>query len=305
MHISHRLLPAAVALLVSAWAWGDTPGNFEKEVAADAHGVVQISSTNGTIDVTGWDRAAVSVKAELTPDVDHVEVTSSGNHTVIRVVQRPHGGMGSYNFGHDETHLRVQVPKDSELDVSTVSAHVSSAGVLGTQRLKTVSGDITADIGPSDIEVKSVSGSLKLRGKGQPAKLHVSTVSGDLELKHAAGDLEATTVSGGITADLDPARSARLRSTSGDITFEGRLVRGADFDAQSVSGDLKVRAGSEDGFEFEAATVTGDIKDCFNVEAEHTSQYGPGRKLNGARGGGGGHMRLKSMSGEIELCDRK
>lgn len=302
MPMTYRLLPAAVALLASAAVWGsDTPGTFEREVAAQAHGVVEISNVNGTIDVTGWDRPAVSVKAQLGDDVDHVEVTSSGDHTVIRVRLQPH----SHDWGHDETHLRVQVPKDSELDVSAVSANVNSAGVLGAQRLKSVSGDVTAEIGPADIEVKSVSGDLKLRGKGQAAKLHVSTVSGDLELKHAAGDLEATTVSGEATIELDPARSVRLRSTSGDLTFEGRLVRGADFDAQSVSGDLKVRAGAEDGFEFEAASVTGDISDCFNVEAERSSQYGPGHKLNGARGSGGGHVRLKTMSGEINLCDRK
>lgn len=301
MRLTHRLLlPAAVALLASASVWGsDTPSTFEREVPAQAHGVVEISNVNGTIDVTGADRAVVSVKAELAPDVDHVEVTSSGDHTVVRVIQR-HSG-----FGHEETHLRVQVPKDSSLEISGVSANVTTAGVLGAQRLKTVSGDITAEIGASEIEVKSVSGSLKLRGKGQPSKLHVSTVSGDLELKHAAGDLEATTVSGEATVELDPAHSVRLRSTSGDLTFEGRLVRGADFDAQSVSGDLKVRAAAEDGFQFEAASVTGDISDCFNAEPQRTSEYGPGRKLNGSRGGGSGHVRLKTMSGEIELCDRK
>lgn len=302
MYMTYRLLPAAVALVASAAVWGsDSRGTFEREVAAPARGVVEISSTNGTVDVTGWDRPAVSVKAELAADVDRVEVTNSGDHTVVRVIQH-HSGM-SFS-GHEETHLRVQVPKDSEVDVSTVSADMTSTGVLGAQRLKSVSGDITAEIGPSDIEAKSVSGSLKLRGKGQPAKLHVSTVSGDLELKHAAGDLEATTVSGEATVELDPARSVRVRSTSGDIHFEGRLARGADFDGQTVSGDLKVRAGAEDGLTFEAATVTGDINDCFNVEAEN-SKYGPGHKLNGSRGGGSAHVRLKSMSGEIDLCDRK
>ena len=301
MRMTYPMLPT-IALLASAAAWGsDTPSAFEREVAAQPRGVVEISSTVGTIDVTGWDRAAVSVKAELGSDVDQVEVTNSGDHTVVRVRLRQH----SHDWGHDETHLRVQVPKDSSLDVSAVSANITSNGVLGTQRLKSVSGDVTAEIGASDIEVKSVSGSLKLRGKGQPAKLHVSSVSGDLELKHAAGDLEATTVSGEVTIELDPARSARLRSTSGDITFEGRLVPGADFDAQTVSGDLKVRAGAEGGFEYEAASVTGDINDCFNVAAKRSSDYGPGLKLNGTRGGGGGHVRLKTMSGEIDLCDRK
>jgi DUF4097 and DUF4098 domain-containing protein YvlB len=241
----------------------------------------------------------VSVKAELGAEVDRVEVTSSGDHTVVRVIQR-HSG-----WGHGETHLRVQVPKDGELDVSTVSANVTSSGVLGAQRLKTVSGDIAAEIGPSDIEAKSVSGSLRLRGKGQPARLHISTVSGDLELKHAAGDLEATTVSGEIAASLESARSVRLRSTSGDITFEGHLLRGADFDGQSVNGDLKVRAAAEDGFQYEVQSLTGDISNCFNAKAERTGEYGPGQKLNGTRGSGGGHVRLKTMSGEIDLCDRQ
>ena len=100
------------------------------------------------------------------------------------------------------------------------------------------------------------------------------------------------------------ARSVRMRTTSGDVHFEGRLARGAEFDAQTVSGDLKVRAGFEDGLTYEAATVTGDINDCFNAEAEH-SKYGPGNKLNGSRGGGSAHVRLKTMSGEIDLCDRK
>jgi DUF4097 and DUF4098 domain-containing protein YvlB len=302
MQIVQRLLPAALALFASSWACGgDTSTNFEREVAADAHGVVEISSTAGTIDVTGWDRAAVSVKAELGAEVDRVEVTSSGNHTVIRVILHSHYGSG---WNHDETHLRVKVPKDSELDVSSVSANITSAGVSGTQRLKSVSGDVVAEIGASDIEVKSVSGSLKLRGHGQPARLHISTVSGDVELAHAAGDLETTTVSGQINVQVDPARSVRARSTSGDIHFEGRVTRGADFDAQSVSGDVKVRASFEDGFEYEAQSVTGDISNCFNAQAERTSQYGPGYKLNGKRGAGSAHLRLKSMSGEIDLCDR-
>ncbi len=299
MRLSYRLLPAVVASIASAAVWGsDSAGTFEREVAAQARGVVEISSTSGSVDVTGWERPAVGVKAELGEGVDHVEVTSSGDHTVVRVIQR-HSG-----WGHGETHLRVQVPKDSEVDVSAVSADVTSSGVLGAQRLKTVSGDIAAEIGPADIEVKSVSGSLKLRGKGQPAKLHISTVSGDLELKHAAGDLEATTVSGEITAELESARSVRLRSTSGDITFEGRLLRGVDFDGQSVNGDLKVRAASEDGFQYEIQSLSGDISNCFNAKAERTSEYGPGQKLNGTRGVGSGHVRLKTMSGEIELCDR-
>ncbi|HUO19217.1 MAG TPA: DUF4097 family beta strand repeat-containing protein [Steroidobacteraceae bacterium] len=303
MQTTDRMLPAALALLASAAVWGgDSTGNFAQEVPADARGTVEISSTSGTIDVTGSDKAAVSVQARLGPEVDHVEVKSSGNHTVVRVILKPHGS-GIFNWGHDETRLRVQVPKDSELDVSGVSADVTSGGVLGVQRLRSVSGDVSAETGPNDIDVKSVSGNLKVRGHGQPARLRLTTVSGDIELKHAAGELETTTTSGQISVELDPARSFHARSTSGDITFEGRLARGADVDAQSVNGDLKVHVAAEDGFQYELQTLSGDIGDCFGAKAERSGEYGPGHKLEGTRGGGSAHVRLKTLSGDLDLCD--
>jgi len=40
------------------------------------------------------------------------------------------------------------------------------------------------------------------------------------------------------------------------------------------------------------------------VKAERTSQYGPGSVLQGTRGEGAGHVRLKTMSGDVQLCDR-
>jgi DUF4097 and DUF4098 domain-containing protein YvlB len=298
---AYRLLPALVALCASAAVWGDAPRNFEKEVPADPKGVVEISNTVGTIDVTGWDKPAVGVKAELGDEVERVEVTSSGGHTSVRVQLKQHG----FSWGHDEeTHLHVQVPRGSELDVSGVSATLNSSGVLGAQRLHTVSGDITAETGPGDLEVKSVSGGLRIRGHGQPARLRLHTVSGDIDLKHAAGDLEVGTTNGGVSVQLDLARELHARSISGDVTFEGRLARGADVDLQSVSGELKVRAASEDGFRYELESLSGDINNCFNAKAERTSEYGPGHKLDGTRGAGSAHVRLKSVSGELDVCDR-
>src|SRR5579862_6619180 len=126
MRIVYQLLPAAVALLASTWVCGDTSTSFEREVAADPKGIVEVTSTTGTVDITAWDRAAVGVKAQLGSEVDHVEVTSSGNHTVVRV-QLKHHVMGF--DGGEETHLRVQVPKESEVDASTVSANLTSSGV--------------------------------------------------------------------------------------------------------------------------------------------------------------------------------
>jgi DUF4097 and DUF4098 domain-containing protein YvlB len=200
--------------------------------------------------------------------------------------------------------LRVKIPRGSELDVSSVSADVTSTDVQGVQRLKTVSGEIKADIAQADVETKTVSGDVTLHGHGQAAGLHVTTISGNLRLDRGAGDFEATTVSGDLTVQLDPARSVRVRTTSGDFTFQGKLTKDADFDAQTVSGGIKLHASADAGYEYEVLTFSGDARNCFNVEAERTSRYGPGHRLSGTRGNGAGHVRLKTMSGDVDLCDR-
>ena len=293
-----RLAAAITVLFASAAACASGDKTFERQVPAEARGVVDISNVGGRIDVTGWDRPEVSVRAELGESVERVDVNSDHGRTTIKVVL-PH-----HSEHEGDAHLHVQVPKDSELTVSAVSADVTTAGVTGAQRLNTVSGDITAELAGSDLELKTVSGDVKLKGHGQPARLHMSTVSGDVHLEHGAGDLEAGTVSGTLVVSLDSARSVRARTTSGDVHFEGKLARGADFDATSVSGDLKVRASAEGGYAYEISTFSGDISNCFNATpSEHG--HTPGHTLQGTRGDGAGHMRLKTMSGDVQLCDRK
>ena len=287
-----------VALLMSAAAGASSDRAFDRQVAAQPHGVVDISNVSGSIEVTGWDRPEVSVHAELGDGVERIDVNSEGSRTAIKVVLPGHSGHGG------ETRLRVQVPRDSEVDISAVSADVTSAGVLGVQRLNAVSGEVSAELAGSDLELKTVSGDVRLKGHGQPARLHVSTVSGDIHLEHGAGDLEAGSVSGTVVVSLDSARSVRARTTSGDLRFQGRLTRGADFDASTVSGDLDVRASAEGGYAYEVRTFSGDIRDCFDAHPEHNGSLVPGKTLQGTRGEGAGHVHLKTMSGDIQLCDR-
>jgi DUF4097 and DUF4098 domain-containing protein YvlB len=297
MSMSFKVSGSLLLLCASMVAGASDDRSFERTVAAQPHGVVDISNVAGSIEVSGWDRQEVSVRAELESGVENVEVGSEGGRITIKVVL-PHSS------SHGEARLHVQIPKDSELDVSAVSADIQVRGVLGGQRLSAVSGDVTAEIAAADVEAKTVSGEVRIKGHDQPARLHLSSVSGDLRLEHGAGDLEAGTVSGTMVVSLDSARSVRAHSTSGDLRFEGKLTRGATFEASSVSGDLNVRASADGGYAYEASSFSGDISDCFDVKPERSGEYAPGHRLQGSRGEGAGHMHLKTMSGDIQLCDR-
>jgi hypothetical protein len=297
--VSTALLCMALCMSATGTASADDK-ILDREVAAEPKGIVDISNVAGTIEVTGWDRNQVSVHGELGEGVERVDVISQPGHTTIKVVL-PNGSRHREDV---EANLTVQIPQGSELDVSAVSADVAAKNVLGVQRLQSVSGGVSAELGPGGAEIKNVSGDITLHGHGQSAGVHISTVSGDVKIERAAGDLEVGTVSGEVKGSLEGAHSLRVRSTSGDVTFTGRLASGPNVDVESVSGELTLKASADGGYAYELTSFSGEINNCFGAPAQRTSQYGPGSSLRGTRGNGTGRVYMKSMSGELMLCDK-
>jgi len=293
-----RAFPAlALILLAAATACDAADRDFAKTVPADARGAVEISNVSGSVSIIGWERPEVEVKAKLSAGVERVDVGSDRGRTVIKVV------LPSMSSRHGEAELEVHVPRQSELEVTAVSADLDTSQMLGAQRLKSVSGDIRAELAAADFEAKTVSGDIKVRGNAQAADVRVSTVSGDLVVERSAGAIDATTVSGDLRVALDPARGARLHTTSGDITFSGALTRDASLEAETISGDIVLKARGEAGYDYEASSFSGDLGNCFGKEAESTSRHGPGTRLNGSVGAGSARVRVRSMSGDVDLCD--
>lgn len=277
---------------------------FEKRLAVDSHGVVEISNVAGSLDITAWDNPEVYVRGDLGAGVDRVDVSTGRGRTTIKVI------VPNHTFRSASADLHIRVPRASELDISAVSSEVTTTDVEGALQVKTVSGNVKADVYGRSAEIKTVSGDVVLRGRRNTpgtADIHIATISGNIRVDRAGGDLEATSVSGDMTLRLEPSRNVRVRTTSGDLGFEGRLAKGASVDAETVSGDLTVRAVPEGSLDYEVTTFSGDITNCMGGEAERVSKYGPGRRLNGTRGDGGpdgARVRLKTMSGDVELCDK-
>ncbi|HET9862279.1 MAG TPA: DUF4097 family beta strand repeat-containing protein, partial [Steroidobacteraceae bacterium] len=188
---------------------------------------------------------------------------------------------------------------------TTTSADVTARGVLGGQRLKTVSGDVVSDLGGEDNEVRSVSGDLTLRGSGKPQNFRVSSVSGSLELTNAAGKLDVVTVSGDARVRMGEASELNARTTSGDIELQARMLRDGRVSAESVSGDVTLNLDSAEGLNLEIESFSGDIMGCLAKDVQRVSKYGPGVRLDTRSGrDGSARVRAKTLSGDIEVCDR-
>lgn len=295
--------PHAAAFLTLALGFAAATahaGPFRQQVAADPSGHVDISNISGDIVITGWDQPLVAVTADLS-DSQRVIVTSGHGRTRVCVTYSSQS-CDSPGSGEGSVRLEVHVPRASEVDASAVSADITSHGVVGVQRLHSVSGDIEADLGSGNDDVASVSGDIRLHGSGQDGTLHVSTISGDLTVSNVAGELEARTVNGKLNAGLARARIVRLDTTSGSIELAARLSRGGSIEAKTVSGGEKIDVAAADGYAYDVKTFSGDIRDCFDQHSDR-SQYGPGNRLDGTRGAGRGDVRIRSLSGDVSLCD--
>jgi DUF4097 and DUF4098 domain-containing protein YvlB len=295
----HRVrlgLPLLAALAAGPVALAGTP--IEERAPADPAGQVEVSNTAGSVVITTWPRNEVEVTGTLGEGTERLEFSSSGKLTRVKVV------LPRQSSRVQGTELVLKVPAGSGLAVNTVSADVSAAGVRGSQRLLSVSGNIRTEAAAEDVECKTVSGNVKVTGSGQPGLLTVTTVSGDADLSRVAGEVNGNTVSGSFAVAMGDTTRSRLRSTSGDLGLRGRLAPDARIDFESISGNVRLDLEGPVGAEFDVSSFNGDIRNCFGPQPVRTSEYAPGRELRFREGAGTGRVRIKTLNGDISVCNK-
>ena len=149
--------------------------DVERAVDASSDGNVSISNIAGSIDVIAWQRAEVSVLADLGRDVEELIVERHGDDVIVKVK------VPKRNSRNITSDLTIHVPEDSSIEVSAVSADVTVAGVRGELRLQSVSGDMKSDVFGSDVQIETVSGDIELQGDNLEMLTETSSVSGDIE----------------------------------------------------------------------------------------------------------------------------
>ena len=286
---------AAALLLVQA-ARAD---EIDKSAQADPRGEVVIGNVAGEVQVTGWDRNEVHVRADLDEGVQRLDFKTSGARTTIEVVL-PKGR--SYQGSTD---LVVQVPRNSSLVINTVSADQTIKDVRGMQRLQAVSGTIQTELWNEDLELKNVSGEVHVRGHSGKGVLRATSVSGGLRLDDIGSEMELNSVTGDMTVRVSELSKARIRTTNGDVELRAsKVTDDVRIDAEAINGDLRFRFPRTLDAEFDISTFNGDIDNCFGPKPHKTSEYGPGNSLRFKEGNGDGRVRIKTLNGTVEICNR-
>lgn len=289
-----RICIFLAAVLLAA---GANAEDVQRTLEAAANGSVDVSNISGMVKITGWARNEVSVDAELGSDVEELVFKRDGDQVVIEVKVPRRGSR------FIESDLVIRVPERSSISVGTVSADVAVQDVRGAQSIHTVSGDVDSEAYTADVEIETVSGDITLQGDGKAKNVRLNTVSGDITAEELGGEIAGSTVSGDIHVLLGTFTRTRMNTTNGDMVFSATLGEDGRFDAETINGEVDVRFRGKVSAKFEVESFNGDIRNCFGPKPVRTSEFTPGIELYFTEGGGDGLVTIKTLNGDIDICN--
>ena len=286
--MGRKLIPVLSAgfLLWAAPAHSATQ-HAEKHFAVKGRPVVVIHNVgNGRVEVKSWKNSEVVVSSTRSSDKITVESEQAGDRIDVTssIVD------GSAQPSETEANFTLTVPEETELQLKTQN---------GLIYVEQVMGDMTLDSVAGDVHLKEVSG-----------YIIVTTTGGSLVCTQCAGKLEFSSISGSAQV-LQPAlNNVKLRTTTGNILFDGDFVRTGLYSMRSGKGLVEVRFSGNDSFDLNAQTATGTVD---NQAAEYLKPDSHGVKhiaskftkgLFGTVGMGLAKVDLSSYSGTIRILKR-
>lgn len=280
----------ALTGVAAARAAGPTfKAEFHHSYQLSAAGTVTIDNPRGSIRVIGWEKDVARVDArECAPTAEALRnltiiVNSTPAALSVKTLYPPEEegwfswvrllGVSTWCDQKPEVNYTVHLPRRARVTLTSASADIAVAGPIGSLRLATASGDVSAtDTG--DVTVDTESGNVTLaRVRGVVV---VTTTSGDVEFNEAQGDIKVnatsgvvglyrvsgkavvSTTSGDITARAF-AGIARLNSDSGDVSMTLNRGAGVALSVSTVSGELSCDVPQHVGAPIQVNTVSGDI----------------------------------------------
>jgi DUF4097 and DUF4098 domain-containing protein YvlB len=213
-------------------------------------GELEITNTNGKIDVEGIDGSTVEVRAEriakaatdtgareLLPRIV-IKESVKPDHVSIET-ERMSGIMIGAGF---EVRYHVRAPKDAVIRLTNTNGAVSASGVTGQLIAHTTNGSVNAKDVTGEIDARTTNGQVAVDLASLTRKVTLKTTNGGVVLTmpdNAKADLSASCTNGGISVSglkLETTESSRRR-------VEGKLNGGGvQIDVRTTNGSIRVRS---------------------------------------------------------------
>lgn len=320
----HRKLAAPIALLTMVFALvgcsmgPSVSGSFDRSLDVSGPIRLELNNVSGDIAIVGSADSKVHVHAD-------VRVSGFGMGSPQKrlddILARPPVELkgATLRIGKETARLRnvsiaysIEVPRETEVNSSSVSGSQSVRNLRGPVQAESVSGSVHAqDIG-REVRLSSVSGSVVAENCGDDVR--ATSVSGNVNVYKAKGDVLAHSVSGNVdvknpggrvdadtssgTVDVrDADGDVKAHATAGRVTIQGNPTGNSYWDLKTVSGSVDIAVPSSASFHLSAGAVTGQISAQIPIMIEEQGKH----SLRAHMGDGGGRVEIHTVSGTIAV----
>jgi hypothetical protein len=234
----------AAAILATPPAGFGASQVYEQKYPLPAGGSFALMNVNGSVQVDGWEREEVEVRAVKTTTGDEhdlarveIEVDSSRDHVAVRTRYPQGSGVEVAVEYHVRVPYRVLLG-----GVETVNGNVLVRGVDGKGDLRTVNGDVDVSDSSGRFSAHTTNGSIRLnlRRLSDDGPMALETVNGSvvLGLPHDAhAELNALSLNGDFSSQL-PVTTTSSRTGRG---VSGQLgAGGSRISLRTVNGGIRV-----------------------------------------------------------------
>jgi DUF4097 and DUF4098 domain-containing protein YvlB len=261
---------------------------IDTTLAFSADGTVDLTSFNGDIIVTGWNRKEARVKAGADRGSLRYRITSS-RISIEADVYRGRTG---------ETSYEVTVPEGVRVVLRSMSGDLTVRGVKGSVDLHTNNGDVEVTDATGSIEMATLSGEAigtRLRGD-----VDATSLNGTVTLTDVQGSVvKAESTSGSIELIDVTSPDIEASTVSGEVSFSGPIDPKGRYDFQSHSGEVSLTIPAATSARFSLETFSGEVDSDFPITLQPNLQRRQGQRLEFNVGGGEARVTAESFSGGI------
>lgn len=283
-----HVVGTAVFFCAATVALAGTTEQQERHFAVKDKPVVMLDNiVNGRIEVKSSKNPEVVVTSTSVADKVTIDIEQVGDRIDINASSNVPS-----TEPHDvEANFQLIVPEQTELRLKTQT---------GLILVEQVSGDMTLQSVAGDVHLKEVSG-----------YIIVTTTGGSLVCTLCSGRLDFTSISGSAQVLQPSLNNANLRTTTGNILYDGDFLRTGLYTMNSGRGMVEVRFSGNDSFDLNAKTYSGTVDnqaaDFLKPDthgSKHHSDSKFSKSLVGTVGQGLAKVELSSYSGTIRILKR-
>ncbi|MCW5971486.1 MAG: DUF4097 family beta strand repeat protein [Blastocatellales bacterium] len=181
----------------------------------------------------------------------------------------------------------------------TASGPVTVIDAAGAVQAESLSDIVTVENARGRVTASTLNGDLIVRNAQQGVR--ATAINGEITLTGVSGRIDAGTTSGDISLKETDSREITAKTTSGNISFQGRLQDDGRYHFESFSGEIVAVLPGDSGFNLTAKTYNGTINTEFPIQLAPGANLGDVRTLRGAAGTGGAELITTGYSGSIVL----